>query len=407
MISFSFVSTWRWAYVVAAVVSAGAVFWGVNWWLGPRVDVERVQRRDFVQTVVASGHVESPHRVDIGAQMTATVTRIPVREGSVVHAHDVLIELAAADLQATQRQADLAVAQAQGRLRQMQEVQAPVAEQALRQAQVQLTNARAVWQRNQALFAQGFIGQAALDEVRKSLELADAQEQSARKQLDSARPAGSDYAIALSAVRGAQAAADAARAKSDYAVIRAPMDGTLISRNVEVGDVAQPGRVLMTLSPAGATQLVLAIDEKNLHLVALGQAAVVSADAYPQQHFEAKLAYINPGINAQTGAVEVKLDVDQPPDFLRQDMTVSVDIEVARRTQTLVLNAALVRDAGGPAPWVLVAQSGRAIKVPVTVGLRGGGVLEIVQGLREGDLVLQVAPALAVGAHVRPRVTPP
>ena len=89
----------------------------------------------------------------------------------------------------------------------------------------------------------------------------------------------------------------------------------------------QPGKVLLTLSPRGRTQLVIEIDEKNLGLLATGQEALASADAYPQQRFPATLVYINSGVNALTGAVQVKLDVPSPPAVLKQDMTVSVDIE--------------------------------------------------------------------------------
>src|SRR4029079_10268914 len=121
------------------------------------------------------------------------------------------------------------------------------------------------------------------------------------------RNSGSDYALAEAAFVQAQASAQAARARAGYATIAAPADGTLIARAVEVGDVVQPGKVLMTLSPAGRAQLVVDIDEKNLRLLAIGQKALASADAYPQQRFAAELVYINPGVNAQTGAVEVKL----------------------------------------------------------------------------------------------------
>ena len=102
---------------------------GARWWRGPVVLTDAVLRRDFVQAVVASGHVESPHRVDLGAQITGTVRRVPVTEGQVVKAGDLLVELESAELRAVGRQAGVAVTQARARLRQLQEVQAPVAAQ--------------------------------------------------------------------------------------------------------------------------------------------------------------------------------------------------------------------------------------------------------------------------------------
>ena len=387
--------------LLAVLVIAGG---SARWWRGPQVVAETVQRRDFVQTVVASGRVETPHRVDIGAQITGTVVRVPVSEGQSVKAGDVLIALESAELRAVVRQAEVAVVQAEARVRQLRELQAPVAEQALRQTQASLDNARSTLRRNQELFQKGFIGEAAIDDSRKAYELADAQVRSAQKQLDAARPAGSDHALAIAAVAQAQASAEAARARAAYAVISAPVSGTLIGRNVEVGDVVQAGKVLMTLSPAGRTQLVAEIDEKNLRLLALGQKAIASADAYPQQRFDAVLAYINPGINAQTGAVQVKLDVPVPPSVLTQDMTVSVDIEVAKRPGALLVPLSAIHDADGPGgteAWVLRIEGGRAVRKVVRLGLRSGGWAELLDGLSEGDRVLPSSASVLSGSRVR------
>ncbi len=384
--------------LLAAAVGAGLV---LRWWQGPQVLTEAVVRRDFVQTVVASGHVETPHRADIGSQMTGTVVRVPVAQGQSVKAGDLLVELESTELRAAERQAEVAVAQALARLRQLREVQLPVAVQGLRQARVNLENAQAALRRNQDLFAQGFVGEAVLEDLRKAVELADAQVRSAQKQVDSAGPAGSDDALAQAAVAEAQASRAAARARAGYTQLRAPLDGVLIGRNVEVGEVVQAGKILMTLSPAGRTQLVVAIDEKNLRLLALGQKARASADAYPQQVFAAELVYINPGVNAQTGAVEVKLDVAAAPPFLRQDMTVSVDIEVARRPQALLVAASTVHGAEAAAPWVLRLEAGQAVRRAVRLGLRSGGFVEVLEGLREGDPLIPVAAGIEPGARVR------
>jgi HlyD family secretion protein len=390
-----------WGIVLGLAMTGTVVALALQWWWGPSVATESVVRSDFVQTIVASGHVEAAHRVDVGAQITGTVSQVPVAEGQSVKAGDLLVLLESAELNAALRQADVAVVQAQARLRQLREVQAPVAEQALRQAQTNLDNARSQLRRNQDLFQQGFIGEAALDDTRKAVDLADAQVRSTQKQLETMRPSGSDYALAEAALAEAQASAQAAKARAGYARIAATVDGTLIARNVEVGDVVQPGKVLMTLSPAGPTQLVADIDEKNLHLLNIGQQALASADAYPQQRFGARLVYINPGVNAQTGAVQIKLDVPSAPEVLKQDMTVSVDIEVARRTRVLLAPSSAVHDADGNAPWVLRVQDGRALRSAVRLGLRSGGFCEVVEGLREGDRVIPVAAAVSAGARIR------
>jgi HlyD family secretion protein len=104
--------------------------------------------------------------------------------------------------------------------------------------------------------------------------------------------------------------------------------------------------------------------------------------------------------------VEVKLRVPQPPPYLKEDMTVSVDIETDRRARTLALAADAVHDATGAAPWVLAVENGRAVKKPVRLGLRGERVVEVVEGLAEGALVVpvengRIRAGQAVRAHAR------
>jgi len=390
-----------WKMIGIALIAVMILAAGVRWWIGPKIAVETIVRRDFVQSVVASGHVETAHRVDIGAQITGKVLLVPVREGQQVAAGDLLVELESAEYGASERQAGVAVAQAEERRRQMRDLQVPVAEQTLRQAEANLLNARSLLRRNQDLSDKGFISKAALSEFQRAVEVADAQVQTGAKQLASARPAGSDFLLAEGAVAEARANFQLAGARTRYTRITAPVSGTLIARNIEAGDVVQAGKVLMSLSPGGATQLVVEIDERNLRLIALGQQALVSPDAYPQQRFSALLAYINPGINVLTGAVQVKLDVPMPPPELRQDMTISVDIEVARRPKALLAPASVVHDIDAAAPWVLALEHGRAVKHPVQIGLRTGGFVEVISGLAEGDAVIPTSQAIVDGARVR------
>jgi HlyD family secretion protein len=158
----------------------------------------------------------------------------------------------------------------------------------------------------------------------------------------------------------------------------------------------------MVLSPAGETQIVLQIDERNLSRLRLGQNALASADAYPNERFAAEVVYINPGVDAQRGTVEVKLTVRKPPAYMRQDMTVSADIEVERRAGALSLPADTVHDLTGPAPWVLAVRHGAVHRQPVKLGLRGEGAVEVTEGLAEGELVVPTAAAkIKAGQRVR------
>jgi len=178
----------------------------------------------------------------------------------------------------------------------------------------------------------------------------------------------------------------------------------LITRNVERGAVVAPGKALLVLAPAGQMQLQIQVDERNLGKVALGQKALASADAYPDKRFPAVVSYINPGIDITRASVEVKLDVADPPAFLRQDMTVSVDIAVAQHDDALVVPARSVRDALSDAPWVMGVRNGRAYKQPVHLGLRGDTQVEILDGLAAGDSTLPVSSGALTGQRLRPVV---
>jgi HlyD family secretion protein len=395
------IRTNRWRVAAGLAALAAAAYFAVGPALGPRVEVVEVVRREVVQSVVASGRVMTPYRVDIGAQVTGTVAEVPVAEGQAVKAGQTLIVLESAEARAGVKQAELAVAAAEARLRQLRELQLPVADQALRQAEANLANARVQYDRNRQLHESGYIGKSVLDDSVRNVEVAQSQVDSARKQVETARPAGSDTAVAVAALEQARASLQAARARLSYATVRAPSDGTLIARDVERGDVVQPGKVLMVLSPAGETQLVLQIDERNLGRLKLGLQALASADAYPQERFAAELVYINPAIDPQRGTVEVKLRVREPPAYLRQDMTVSVDIEVDRHANALALPADAVHDATGTQPWVLQVKDGRAVRQPVKVGLRGEGAIEVLGGLAAGDLVIPGGTPVAPGRRVR------
>lgn len=192
------------------------------------------------------------------------------------------------------------------------------------------------------------------------------------------------------------------RSRLSYASITAPRDGILISRSIEKGSVVAPGNTLMVLAPGGVTQLVLQIDECNLAKLALGQTAVASADAYPGQRFGARITYINPGIDITRASMQVKLNVDKPPAYLRQDMTVSVDIEVARRNNVLALANRSIRAALSPQPWVMVIRNGRSVHQPVRIGLQGSSQTEIVSGVLAGDAAIPASSPIIAGKRVQP-----
>jgi HlyD family secretion protein len=115
------------------------------------------------------------------------------------------------------------------------------------------------------------------------------------------------------------------------------------------------------------------------------------------------VAYIAPAVDLARGTVEVKLDVDSPPPFLRPDMTVSVNVETGRDARAIVLPAAAIRDPG-TTPWALVIRDGKTVRQAVTLGLRGDGTVQVLSGLAPGEAV--ISPAAPVGPGRRVRAEP-
>jgi HlyD family secretion protein len=392
---------WRWRVLFALLAVLGTLWLAVPIVLGPVVVAPAVRRGALVQSVAATGTVQAPNRANIAAQVTGTVARVPVEEGQHVTAGQILVELEDSELRANVAQAESTLALAETRLKQIRETTLPVLRENLAQAEATLLNAQQQFDRSSSLAASGSGTLTQRDADRRVLDVARAQERSTRYQVTSSSPGGTDYAIAEHNVAQAKAALEIARARLAYARVTAPAAGTLIARNVEAGWVVAPNQTLMVLSPDGPAQLVVQVDEKNLGRLALGQRALASADAYPEQSFPAKVIYINPGVDPQRASVEVKLLAPDPPDYLRQDMTISVDIALAERDNALVLPLGAVRDAAGPNPYVLRIEDGHARRREVKLGLRGAQLVEIVSGLAEGDRVVPAAAPVVDGGRVR------
>ena len=384
---------WLWAWIgwiaAGATIAVAAVYFGTPYVLGPIVAVDQVKRQDVIQTVVASGQVQTPYRLNVAAQVTGTVADVPVAEGQTVQTGALLIRLDDREAREAVRLAEGVVEQSKARLQQLTAVAAPTATETRKQAEAALKNARAAFDRTLRLQHQGFATGATLDDAHKALDVAQSQVHAADIQVASAMPGGMDYLMVQSQLAQAEASLHSAEAKLGYYQMNAPRDGTLISRSVERGNTVQPGATLMVLAPAGETQIVVQIDEVNLGLLQLGQKVTVSADAYPKQVFEARLSYINPSIDPQRGSVEVKLTVAKPPDYLRQDMTVSVEIEVARRQQAIVVDAGSVHDLSSNKPWVMVVEAGRARRRAIAVGTIGDAAVEVLAGVQPGDFVVR------------------
>ena len=389
-----FITKRQWLGLIAFIMLVIVAIGFVDEFLSrPNVKPFLLSSGSFVQTIVASGHVESPNRISISAQITGTVADVPVMEGQDVVKGQLLIQLENTELQAALRQAQASEQLALSNLRQLREVKTPIAIQTHVQAEVNFNSAKKNLERILELYAQGFVGATVKDEAERAFQIAKSQLQIGQQQLGSLEPGGSELALAQATVNQAHAASESAAARLRYSIIQAPKSGTLIMRNVEAGDGVVPGKVLMSLSPTGDIQLLVQIDEKNIKWLHVNQMALASADAYPNQKFQAQLVAINPRIDLQRGSVEVKLTVKNPPIELKQDMTVSVDIEANRIDNALLIPVSAVHDFATHAPWVFLIQEGVAKKRLIGLGIESQGLVQVLSGLSAGDWVVSVQSA--------------
>jgi HlyD family secretion protein len=344
----------RWLWPAAAVVLALLAL--AVWFALRATPSEAVAARyaPLVRTLQFSARVATLSRVDVGSTVTGRVDRVLVREGDRVREDQPLIRLESDELKA-------ALAQA-------------IASE--KQAEATLTAAHAESKRTEALVAQSFLSASRMDDAKRAVDVAQAQRQAA------------------------VAAISAARARLTQAVITSPAAARVLSRQVEPGQIVQPGKALLGLALAGPTQIVAQVDERFLEQLRVGQKAVVVADAFAGQRLAATILSIAPEIDAQRGAVEVKFSLDQPaPAFLREDMTLSAEVETARRERALVLPVRALR-SGPSGETMLVVDGRRAAERQVRTGLRTLDAVELLSGVQEGELVL-LAPTLQPGARVR------
>lgn len=377
----------------------------VAWlWTPVVLPVQILTPRDMVHSVVATATVQTQHRANVGVQIAGKVLAVNVMEGDRFQPGQTLLRLDDSEARSTWTAAEMAVRQAEFKLRQWYEVQAPIARASEQLAIANLIQARAQLTRQQELFQQGFIGQAALDEATRTFEVMRAQANTAQAQRRANDDPGLEQSLAQSALALARANAQAAEARLTYTTLQAPFEGRVISRNVEPGDTVQSGKTLLMLAPLGMTELVAQIDERNLSLLRVGQPALASADAFAKARFTAEVSAIAPAVDAQRGSVQVKLGVANPPDYLRQDMTVSVEIEVGRQVAALAVPLEAVHESETEHPWVWrVSSASRLERVPVTLGLRSGAWVQVTSGLVTGEGVLvSAAGGLHAGQRVRP-----
>ena len=342
-------------------------------WLMPEVETTTVQRLTAEQASAvlnATGYTYARVRAAVGAKITGRITELYVDEGDAVAAGDLIAVLDSLDLQATVRRAEAALIESMARLA-----------DAVREEG-----------RQRRLVEAGVAPSADHDAAITTLQVAKAQVGTARANLDSVR------------------------AQLEYTVIRSPVDGVVIERTVEVGEMVAPGGftsqqstgALVRIADPTSLEVEADINESYIARIELGQPASIRVDAVPDHEYSGSLRQIVPTADRQRAVVQVKVTIDDWDERLVPDMSCTVtflqegtDQAALEAAPKILIPATAVLTEGGRS-YAWVVRDGTLARSPIELGLEQDNEFEVLSGLSGGETVVQRPSAeLVDGMRVR------
>jgi HlyD family secretion protein len=336
------------------------------------VQVERLEPRVIQSSVLASGKLVHEEEVKLSTEEIGKVTAIYVDEGQKVARGELVLQIDDQRLKA-------AVDQQKASVR-MQEI-------AIQRQQLNVENLRTQWERQRGLHERSLIDENTFTMASNNLEIAEVDLMSSKESLEQAQALLDQQEDRLSKTR-----------------VYAPLDGTITSLDIKVGETAIasstniPGSSLMTIANPASIHTEVNVDEADIANVEIGQMARVFAIAYPDQPVEgvvesiAVSAKVAEGQQGQSFAIKIRL-LDPEKITLRPGMTCRAEIFTATKggvlaapIQAILVEENLTTDA--VTRDVFVNRGGRAEKVSVEVGIADDTYQEIVSGLSAGDEVV-------------------
>ncbi len=282
---------------------------------------------------VMAGIIDANEKAGITTKISAKISDISVDVGSVVKKGDKLISLDAKDIEAQVAQAQAGVNTAQANLVKMQSGARP---EQIAQAQTLLdstktayTNAKNNFDRNQQLANAGIISQAQLETVQTQLSAAEAQYKSAQDQLDILTKGETKEALNVlqAQVNQAQASLDLAKTQLAYGTIVSPVSGTVSAKNINVGELASPGVILLTVINVDSLYIKASLPVGFMESVKVGQEVVVKVTEIPDKEFSGKVSFIDPVIDSRSKSVLVKITVNNPDLVLKPGMLTEIGLK--------------------------------------------------------------------------------
>lgn len=171
----------------------------------------------------------------------------------------------------------------------------------------------------------------------------------------------------------------------------APLDGIVLERNAVQGMRAQPGDVLFRVADTSAVWALIDVAERDLGSLAVGQPVTVRARSFPARDFSGKISVVYPQVNRETRTARVRVELGNPDLALLADMYVDADIEIGGSEAVLSVPESSVLDTGSRQAVLIDKGEGRFEPRDVTIGRRGGGLIEIRSGVKDGEPVVVAA----------------
>lgn len=390
----------RWLALGGVIVlGASAIAW--TRFRAVPVVVSPVVRGQAVEAVYATGSVEAADRVVVKAKTSGSIAELFAREGSKVKKGDLLARIdnptASFDLERGRSDSNAASAQAGKEAPQLAALaaQGRAVEAELKQAKLELERSRKLVERGSAPASESERAQARVDQLQGTLDANRAQQRALR--------------IDLSANAKRQASqVKSLTARVADTEVRAPLDGVVLGKSVELGEVVSVNQPLFRVADTRVLVLEVNVDEADIARVSDGQTgkpkseAAISLYAFAKTVFRGEVTEVLPDADRQRRAFVAKISFSAPPPELRSGMTAEVNIVTARHDAVLLAPSSAESEGS---VWVLA--NGRVERRAIQVGIRDLLRLEVVSGLAEGESVViegrdNLAPGSRVSATVRP-----
>ena len=385
-----------WAGVAVLLVGGAAGFATLKG-ASPEVDPSRlatVERGLMVKSVVATGKVEPITKIEIKSKANGIIKVLNADIDRTVKAGDILVELDKEQLAAALRGAEANLLAARASL---EGAEAQLTKNVVEAEGPDEQFARRAYDRAQSLFAQKLIAQSALDDAHSLVDVADNRKRAAQSQLAVSRAKVTE---ARAQVAQAKAAADRAAEDVANATIRAPIHGTVLSRDVEIGspvssilNLGANATLVMTLGQIEQVFVRGKVDEADIGRVRLGQPARIRVETFKDKTFNGQVTQISPmGVEKDNVTnFEVRVSIDNPGKELKANMTANAEIVLEEHADALIIPEAAVTYDGQKNAFVDLlmpgAKNGRK-KVQIKIGVGNGTKIQILDGLKQGDKVI-------------------